>query len=229
MREFLIGNITPILWVMTAFYALMLALQLRLRRADSRRGVLPLLMALVTFGLLYDAFVLALGTVTPAGGLLSGLSRFRYVFHCVLIPVCFPICAMAARFKPKALKIVWIVTLVTVLAGAAAGFSVKMQPEQTGALLRYATAPDTPAWADSVQMALSIGPVLLLIAAGLAAWIREKNPHLFFAGALMFLFAALAPATGNSDLMFVINMFGEVFMALFFWLFARKRAAADRR
>ncbi|MBQ7736463.1 MAG: hypothetical protein IJT62_01345 [Oscillospiraceae bacterium] len=229
MHDFLIGHIAPILWVMTAVYALLLAALIKLRKGDKRRGVLPLLMALVVFGLLYDVFVQALGTLMSAGGLLSALSRLRYVFHGMLIPLCFPICTMALRMKPKALKAVWIVTLILILAGAASGFAVKMEPVQTGALLRYASADDTPAWANGLQLALSIVPVLFLVAAGLIAWIREKNPHLFFAGLLMFAFAALGPATGHADLSFVINMFGELFMALFFWLFAGKRAKTDRR
>ena len=41
-------------------------------------------------------------------------------------------------------------------------------------------------------------------------WIKEKTPTFFLAGALMFVFAALGPATGNSDLIFLISMFGKL-------------------
>ena len=38
----------------------------------------------------------------------------------------------------------------------------------------------------------------------------------------MFVFAALGPATGNMDLLFVISMFGELFMILFYYLYVIK-------
>ena len=41
-------------------------------------------------------------------------------------------------------------------------------------------------------------------------------------GLLMFVFAALGPATGNMDLLFVISMFGELFMVLFYYLYVIK-------
>ena len=41
---------------------------------------------------------------------------------------------------------------------------------------------------------------------------------------LMFAFAALGPATGNFDLIFLIGMFGELFMVLFFLLYGKTAA-----
>ena len=40
----------------------------------------------------------------------------------------------------------------------------------------------------------------------------------------MFAFSALGPATGNFDLIFLIGMFGELFMVLFFLLYGRRKA-----
>ena len=61
-----------------------------------------------------------------------------------------------------------------------------------------------------------------LILAGLWIWIKRKRPSLFLAGFLMFAFSALGPATGNTDLIFLIGMFGEVFMVFFFLLFGAR-------
>ena len=47
--------------------------------------------------------------------------------------------------------------------------------------------------------------------------------NLFFAAFFMFLFSALGPATGNTDLIFYVSMFGEVLMVFFFYLYASKK------
>ncbi len=44
----------------------------------------------------------------------------------------------------------------------------------------------------------------------------------------MFAFAALGPATGNADLIFLISMFGELFMLFFFWLYSFKNIKNEK-
>ena len=61
-----------------------------------------------------------------------------------------------------------------------------------------------------------------MMAAGIIVWIRQKNPHLFLSGFFMFVFVALGPATGYTDLIFFISMFGELLMVLFLYLYCRK-------
>ena len=61
-----------------------------------------------------------------------------------------------------------------------------------------------------------------VIITGIYVLIKNKTPHIFFAGALMFVFAALGPATGNTDLIFVISMFGELFMLLFYLIYEKR-------
>ena len=58
---------------------------------------------------------------------------------------------------------------------------------------------------------------------GVIVWARQKTPTLFLSGFLMFAFSALGPATGNFDLIFYISMFGEICMALFFLLYAKRK------
>ena len=89
------------------------------------------------------------------------------------------------------------------------------------AVTRFLSGEGTPALAERFTRVLSYGTVVPLIAAGIAVWIKRKNPALFLAGFLMFAFSALGPATGNFDLIFLIGMFGEVFMVLFFLIFGK--------
>ena len=51
---------------------------------------------------------------------------------------------------------------------------------------------------------------------------KQKTPHLFLAGFLMFAFSGLGAAC--LELMFYISMYGEVLMTAFFYLYARKKA-----
>ena len=222
MRDLIIQVMPALLWAISAADLAVCVLLLREFFRQGRKP-LPLLMALVAFGLFYDAFIVALGTVMGPGDALKGLSQLRYVLHCTLIPFTLPICGLALRLKKLPMEIIWAVTAALVVAGCAAGFSVVTESAAVGAVTRYASADATPAWADGVQNGLSFGPVFLIMAAGIALWVREKNPHLFLSGFLMFLFAALGPATGNFDLIFFISMFGELFMAVFFLLFVKKR------
>ena len=53
---------------------------------------------------------------------------------------------------------------------------------------------------------LSFGTVVPLMLVGIYVWIRQKTPHLFLSGFLMFFFSAVGPATGNTDLIFFISM-----------------------
>ena len=223
MREFLLQSGPVLAWAIAAFHALILVLALRGFRKTRRP--LFLLLALLCFGLCYDALIQALGTSLGEGGLLSGLSRFRYVFHGALIPLLFPICAYALDFKKPWKLAVWVLTGVVIALGIAEGFATVMIPEKTAGILRLASNKDaTPGWATGVSYLLAFGTIIPVILAGIAVWIKQKTPLLLLAGLLMFVFAALGPATGNLDLNFLITMFGEVFLVLFFLLYARRKA-----
>ena len=65
----------------------------------------------------------------------------------------------------------------------------------------------------------TVNPMMI---SGIIVWIKQKNPHLFLSAFLMFVFSALGPATGNSDLIFFISMFGELLMVLFLYYCSRR-------
>ena len=224
MREFLLANGPSLVWAITAVEAVILILALR--GYVRTKEPLFLLTVLVCCGLVYDALIQALGASLGEGAALAGLSRFRFVFHGALIPLMFPICAYALDFKKPWKIAVWVLTGVIVALGIAEGFATQLVPEELAGILRMKSGDGTPGWAKGVSMLLAFGTIIPVILAGIAAWIKQKTPLLFLAGLLMFAFAALGPATGNLDLNFLITMFGEVFLVLFFLLYARRRAAS---
>ena len=221
MREFLLRICPAALWVIAAIeLAIML---LALRGSDKGRKPLHLLTALVCFGLFYDALIIALGSTLGEGALFLFLSRLRFVFHGALIPLLFAICAYALNFNKRWKTIVWIFTGALIALGIAEGFATDLSVQQVAGVLRCTSGDGTPGWAKAVSGVLSYGTVVPLIIAGVIVWIKQKTPALFLAGFLMFAFSALGPATGNFDLIFFISMFGEVCMALFFLVYAKKK------
>lgn len=220
MRDILLKN-GPVIAGALAAAELVIALLL-LGRCGKEKRPIRLLMALVAVGLFYDAAVLACGSFLP-DGILKPLSQLRFVFHGVLIPLLLPICAEALGWKKTAKTAVWIVTALLMAGGLASGIVTKLEPSQTAGITRYLSGERTPVLAERFTRILSYGTVVPLIAAGIAVWIKKKDPCLFLAGFLMFAFSALGPATGNFDLIFLIGMFGELFMVLFFLLYKGRR------
>ena len=224
MREILLVSCPYLLWVITAVHLFFLVLAMR--GYTRTKNALYLLSGLIVFGLFYDAFILALGGVITNGSLLEKLSRARFVCHGALIPLIFPICAYALNFNRGWKTIVWVFTGILIVLGIAEGFAVELSMQSVAGIVRYTSGEATPGWAQRVSGLLSYGTVIPLMIAGVAVWVKQKTPRLFLAGFLMFLFSALGPATGNFDLIFLISMFGEVCMAVFFLLYSRKKAAA---
>ena len=215
MREVLLRSCPVMLWVIAALEALIVILALRGWRGEKKP--LYLLTALVAFGLFYDALILALGGVMKEGALLLTLSRLRFVFHGALIPLLFAVCAYALDFNKTWKTVVWVFTGILIALGIAEGFATDLAVQHVAGIVRCTSGEGTPAWASAVST------VVPLIIAGVIVWARQKTPTLFLSGFLMFAFSALGPATGNFDLIFYISMFGEICMALFFLLYAKRK------
>lgn len=219
MRDILISICPWAIWAIVALEAL-IALLLFARWGRSKQP-LALLSALLTLGLILDAALIGLGrALSPA--LLKSLSPVRFVAHGLLIPLLLPICGEALSLKKPALRGLWIVTGLLMLAGAAQALVTKLELRELAGVLRYAAGEGTPRWAETVSRVLSFGTVIPMMLAGLVLWIKRKNPCLFLSGFFMFAFSALGPATGNTDLIFFISMFGELLMVLFLYLLARR-------
>lgn len=121
------------------------------------------------------------------------------------------------------MKVLWIVTILLMAAGAAEGACTRLEPRDIAGVIRFAAGEATPAWAGMISTVLSFGTVIPMMIAGVIIWIRQKTPYFFLSGFLMFVFYALGPAAGNADLIFFISMFGELFMVLFLYLYSHRR------
>lgn len=218
MRDFLMASCVPALWIISAFHIVFMVLLFR--KFAATKNILFLLSGILTFGLFYDAAILALGSVMQEGALLMCLSRMRYVLHGMLIPLIFALCAYALNAKGFWLKAIWVLTSVLMALGIADGCVRTIGVETVAGVCRYASVT-APAWAEIVNSLLTFGTVIPLMIVGIVVWVKQKTPHLFLAGFLMFAFSGLGAAC--LELMFYISMYGEVLMALFFFLYALKK------
>lgn len=218
MRDFLFASCVPALWIISAFHIVFMVMTFS--RYRKTKNILFLLTGILTFGLFYDAFILALGTFMTEGPLLQALSRLRYVLHGTLIPLIFPLCIHALGGNSFWKKLVWVLTCVLIALGLADGCVRSIGAVTVAGVCRYASV-SAPAWAEIVNSLLTFGTVIPLMIAGLVVWKKQKTPTLFLAGFLMFAFSGLGAAC--LDLMFYISMYGEVLMALYFYLYALKR------
>ncbi len=222
MRDILLKICPVSIWVIVALEAV-LAVLLLLRAIKTKKPI-PWLSFFITVGLIIDAALIALGAVLPAENL-KAVSPVRFVAHGLLIPLIFPILGYALKWKKPAMTVLWIVTVLLMAAGVAEGLATKLELREIAGVVRYASNAETPKWADVISRILSFGTVIPMMIVGIIVWIKEKTPHLFLSGFFMFAFSAIGPATGNSDLIFFISMFGELLMILFLYLFclAKKR------
>ena len=218
MRDFLITICPAAIWVIVAIEVLIAVLLLCLKKKP-----IVICTVLVTLGLILDAVIIGLGAFLP-DDVLRAISPVRFVAHGILIPLLFPIIGYALNLKKPVMIAVWIFTILLMVAGATEGIATVLEQKTIAGVVRYAAADGTPKWADIISKVLSFGTVIPMMIAGIVVWVKQKTPHLFLAGFLMFAFSALGPATGNSDLIFFISMFGEALMVLFLYLYCRRKA-----
>lgn len=219
MRDFILGNCSTMIWLITAIELVFAGILYRLWKKTNQTMVLCML--LIDIGLFIDALFIVLGTVVP-NGLPETVSRIRFIAHGVLIPLMFPICGYGLKLNEKGIKFVWIFTALLMVAGFAQALAIDLEMKSLGTVLRHVSAESSPAWAEMISSMLSFGTVIPSMMVGVFVWTKRKNPFLFLSGFFMFAFSALGPATGNFDLIFFISMIGEVFMILFYYLFACK-------
>lgn len=208
------------IWVIAALEFILFLLMGKNYLGDKKPFLLCV--ALITFGLFFDAFGISLGTIMKPGKLFSIMSKFRFIFHGLLIPLLFPICAYALKFKKKGMIITWAVTGLLMAGGLAEALATDLELVELAGVNRMSSASTTPKWATMISLGLSFGTVIPLMISGIIAWIKQKKPSLFLAGFLMFIFAAIAPAIGHPELTFFITMFGELFMVFFLFIYSKK-------
>ena len=221
MRSILLQICPVAIWCIVAGEVLLAALLFA--HAAGKRSKIALLSGILTLGLVIDAAIIGLGSVLKPDTL-AAISPVRFIAHGLLIPLLFPICGYALNFRKPLMFIVWTFTAGLMIAGVLQALKTELVTETIAGVTRMKAGEGTPKWAETISMALSFGTVIPMMIVGIVVWIKEKTPHLFLAGFLMFAFSALGPATGNTDLIFFISMFGEILMVLFLYLYARAKA-----
>lgn len=228
MRQFLISSMAPALWIMTFFDGFAIFKMFSQSR-KGKKNQIAFLTGILCLGLFYDSLILSCGVFLSYGSFFRILSRFRFIFHCVLIPLLFPICAYSLKLNGKIVKIVWIISLIIMVIGLAASLSVVLEERTLGAIRRYAQSDLTGKFADQVISLLDVVPVFFMIGIGVFLWIRKKNPNMFFSGFFMLLFTLLGIFLGKDpsgerakSLMFYISMYGEALMVFFLYRFIGK-------
>lgn len=220
MRDFFLAYSGIVITVVTILNLVICGLLIY--SSVKNKKIMPLCMGLIAFGLFYDGLIISLGNKLSGNpGLLTGLSQVRYLCHGLFVPLIFPICAFALFKTKKLISIGWIIGVVLIALGIASGIATELELSTIAGVTRYTFAESTPAWANGITYLLSFGCVIPLIITGVIVWKKQKTPFLFLSGFLMFLFSALPPATGNTDLIFSISMLGEVSMVFFMLLYQR--------
>lgn len=221
MRNLLYSTCPLMLCIITVIEICFMVMNFSRYRKTGNR--IFLLSGLITLGLTYDALILALGAFMQEGPTLLAMSRLRYVAHGGLIPLIFAICAYALNWQGGKLKAAWLFTAVLIVLGVADGCVRTIGVQNVAGICRYASVT-APAWAEAVNSLLTFGTVIPMMLVGLVVWKKQKNPHLFLSAFLMFAFSGLGAAV--LELMFYISMYGEILMALFLYLYAKKKADA---
>ena len=187
-----------------------------------KRETAVLCMALIGIGLCYDAVILSVGGIILQP-FLAVLSRVRFVAHGVLLPLNLALCAEAVPLYRKGRIACWVISALLMAAGGTAGFLRDIDYEELGTIARFAPTGADPGWVGIVNNALTYGTVLIIAVFGIVIIIKQKAPWFLLAAVSMFGFSALGPATGNFDFIFLIGMFGELLMLLFYLIHEKRQ------
>jgi len=227
MRQFLDSITIPSVWAICVLELALLVFMII--RFIKTKSLITIVIACITFGLFFDAFIIALGSFGDASAL-KGISQWRFILHGLLIPLMFIVCLFALELKKPWNYVVLGVTVALMIAGVAEGSSVQIGL-QNGIVSRFKALDDNPSWITAVTNVLNFGTVFPLIGVGVYVWIKQKNPFLFLAGISMLgftilgIFANIFTKVGEvkGDYMFFISMYGEILMVTFMQLYAIKK------
>ena len=177
MRELLINTMAPVLWIMTVLDGIAIYAMFK-EFSKGKVDKMPLLTGILCLGLFYDSLILASGVFLQYGTLFHHLSQLRYILHCTLIPLLFPICAYSLTENRKVITAVWIIAIIVMILGLIGSLQVITEPRTVGLIKRYAMSDETGKFANTLTSLLDTVPVFIMIGIGIYLWIRKKNPNM---------------------------------------------------
>jgi len=226
MTSFISNSAVYGIWTIAVLELVLFYFQLK--NYSKSKSQIMILTAAITIGLFIDAFIIGLGAFVNINAI-KGISRIRFISHGLLIPLLFAICSLALDLKKPYSSIVYGLTVVLMLAGLAEALATVLDVTEIAGISRMASVKgQTPAWAEGISSLLSFGAVIPLILVGIIVWIKQKTPFLFLSGFFMFAFSALGPATGNTQFIFYISMYGEILMVFFLYLYAKTKKSCQQ-
>ena len=218
MRDLIIENGQLISVAVAGLEAVLMLVLLILAIAKKKPAIV--LMFLIALGLTFDSAVVAFGS-SFSDTLLDILSKCRYVAHGLLLPLTVAICAYVLEWEYSiGMKLSWLLSILLCGAGGAAGWFRETSLSTFAGITRFAPTSSSPEWAEMVGKYMPIAMVALLLISGLIYLIRHKKPFILLGGLCMLGFSLIGPLTGNTDLIFLISMFGEVLLLFFYALHA---------
>ena len=225
MRSLVLDNALIIVAVAALVELLTGISVLAFRGRRKNYGRMRALIAILCFGLFYDAFIIAVGKFIGDGNILWVLSIARFLLSAILIPLLFPISGYAGDFGKKGMLVMRLLMLLFFLLGLTHTVMTEIKPSTVAGLLRYASSDATPSWAKIMSGIINIVCVLPLIVVGVRLIKQKHNIALLLSGLFMLGFSVLAPATGNADLTVFFSMIGEALMV--FFMFVHAQTAKD--
>ncbi|WP_411104259.1 hypothetical protein [Streptomyces sp. cmx-4-9] len=181
--------------MISAASALLAVVQLLLAAAARRTGPAGRLTALLGGALAYDSAVVAAGVLLGEGRVLETLSAGRFVVHVLGTPLVVPCAVLALRAGRPALRAAWAAAAALTALGAATTVQgLHLVPRTWAGTLRYVDA-DPGAFPAAAVLA-----ILVLLAIGVTAWIRQGTPWIALGAFAVFAASAAAftaPPLGN--------------------------------
>ncbi|KAG4107123.1 hypothetical protein H8356DRAFT_1625782 [Neocallimastix lanati (nom. inval.)] len=182
-----------------------------------------LLMALISFGLFYDAFTISLSGLLSLSiiktNLFKFLSSLRYISHGISVPSLFLICEENLPKNKKRHLFILIITLIFIICGILQGIFTDLEIVKTGLINRYASSKNTPKWALFLGAMVTIIPMIYLHIVGFIIFNKKKNPYMLIGGVFMLIFASLGGSVKSiREYNYFISMIGEVPMNICFYL-----------
>eukprot|EP00833_Pecoramyces_ruminatium_P007231 jgi/Orpsp1_1/1181263/evm.model.c7180000076504.1 len=173
-----------------------------------------LFMALISFGLFYDALIISLSGILSLSIIKSNmfkfLSSFRYIFHGISVPLLFLVCEGHLPKKEKRHLLIIILTLAFIVIGIIQGIFTNLEIIKTGLINRYASSSNTPGWVLLFSAMVTIIPMIYLLVVGFIISLKKKNSYILVGSLFMFIFAALGGSLKSvREYNYFISMIGE--------------------
>ena len=186
------------------------------------RRLVFILLIIECLGFIYDGLIMLIGT-KMSNNVLKGTNIVRYILHGILVPILITFTGYALQFRRDKLYINWVVTVFCICLLTMTQFAWRMKIEKEfGKIKRCGIHDDTPSWVNSIDTILNIGSVIYMLIAGIILLIVKREFFYFLSGLFMLIFSAIGPASGNSDLNFLLSVYGEILMIIFLFIFFKK-------